>query len=469
MSQALKPQTLESFLRIAGKELQIRQAQYAAGIRRYDWHHWARPEQLAPGSPGSSNPRIDWRYWFVMAGRGFGKTRCGAETIRDQVRAGRRRRIALIAPTIDDARKLMIEGPSGLLNITPPAERPRWISWKRELHWPNGAMAFVYTSKEPERLRGNEHDFAWLEEVGAWSRPETTWSNMRLGLRLPCPRGDHPQVIITSTPRPTALIRRLVANPHTVITSGTTYDNKANIDPDFIEAVEDEYKGTRLGEQELGGKLLTDTPGALWKMSTIESLRVERMPEDVLRVVVAIDPAVADVQSRRDAEENERTTAETGIVVAARARCFCRGKDEQHAFLLDDLSGYFTPDDWGKLAVDAYESRSADRIVAEVNNGGSLVESVIRTVSRNVSYKAVHASRGKQMRAEPIAALYDQGKVHHVGVFAKLEDQMCAWNPLLSVGKVDRIDASVWAMTDLMLGPQAPRYTKQTVHTPRRI
>jgi len=447
------------FLRAAGELLTLHHQHIEREAHRFDWHSLARPKQLAPGSPGAFSRRRDWRYWFLMAGRGFGKTRTGAEWIREQVRQGRRRRLALVAPTYDSGRKVMIEGPSGILNVSPPDERPRWLHQRKELHWPNGAVGFLYTAEEPEALRGPEHDAAWVEEIGAWRNAESTWSNLRFGMRVRGPLGDAPQFCITSTPRPTSLVRKIVANPKTEVIDGTTYENRDNLDEDFIEAVLAEYEGTRLGEQELLGKLLGDTPGALWKMSTIERLRVLVAPESI-RVVVAIDPAVADAEERREAERSQRFIAETGIVVAARARCLCRGKDEQHGFVLDDLSGYLEPEEWATRAVNAYDEHSADRIVAEVNNGGALVEATLRALggdrARRVSYKAVHASKGKITRAEPIAALYEKGMVHHLGALAKLEDQMTTFNPLLVRRSPDRLDAAVWALTELMLGPRAP-------------
>ncbi len=449
----------EHFLRQAGELLWLHHQRQIQDAHRFEWRTHARPKQLAPGSPGAASPRTDWRYWFIMAGRGFGKTRTGAEWVREQVRQGRRRRVALVAPTYDSGRKLMIEGPSGILNVSPPEERPRWLHQRKELHWPNGAVGFLYTSDEPENLRGPEHDAAWCEEIGAWRNAEATWSNLRFGMRIRGPLGDTPQTCITSTPRPTSLVRKIVANPKTEVIDGTTYENQENLDPDFLDAVLTEYEGSRLGEQELMGKLLGDTPGALWKMKRIEELRVLVAPEAV-RIVVAIDPAVADAEERREAERAQRFIAETGIIVAARARCLCRGKEEQHGFILEDLSGYLEPEEWAGRAVTAYDQHHADRIIAEVNNGGALVEATLRALggdrARRVSYKAVHASKGKVTRAEPIAALYEKGMVHHVGVHPKLEDQMTTYNPLLVKRSPDRLDAAVWALTELMLGARAP-------------
>lgn len=433
----------------------------ALRLDHYNWQRLARPKQIPPGEPGSASTRKDWQNWFLMTGRGFGKTRTGAETVRAQVHAGRRRRVAFVAPTLGVARRLMVEGPSGILAVSPPSERPIWLHQKRELHWPNGAVGIVYTTEEPELIRGNEHDYAWCEELGAWRNPRTTWDMLQFCLRITGPHGDAPQTIITSTPRPTELVRSLVASDFTEVTKGTTYENTANLDPTFMRKVLAEYEGSRLGQQELEGKLLGDTPGALFKLSQIEADRVQRLPDQMRRIVVAIDPAVADVEERRKAQEDEEYfIGETGIVVAGVGVCSCeRSRGERfplHAFVMDDLSGYYQPEAWAKLALDAYDDHKADRVIAEVNNGGALVEANLKAQSnRRFAYKAVHASRGKVIRAEPIATLYEKHVVHHVGVLAQLEDQITTWNPLLSRKSPDRLDAMVWGMTELMLEPRA--------------
>lgn len=439
----------------------------------FRWREIARPDQIAPGEHGSANARRNWEVWFLMAGRGFGKTRTGAEWVREQVMQGRRRYMSLIAPTLDDARKFMIEGPSGILSVSPKSEGVVWRPNKRELAWPNGAIANVYTTEEPERLRGPEHDGVWGDEIGAWRNSEAVWNNMQFGLRRTGPKGDHPQVVVTSSPRPTALIRRIVAMHSTVITHGTTYDNQANLDPQFLGRVKRDYEGTRLGEQELLGKLLGDTPGAMFRQAHIDEARVVAVPFDLTTVVVAIDPSVADDAERQAAEREQRYLAECGIVVAGTGRCICQGVEDNHSFVLADLSGFYQPEEWAGLAVEAYDTHSADRIIAEVNNGGALVGATVRAYGargRTIRYKAVTASRGKAIRAEPVATLYEKRWVHHVGVFPQLEDQMTTWNPLLSKRSPDRLDANVWAQTDLMLGPKPPRLSSlPTVHVPRRI
>lgn len=390
----------------------------------YDWPFWARPNQLPP--PG------DWRAWLVLAGRGFGKTRTGGEWIRDQVENRGRGRLALVAPTAADARDVMVEGESGILAISPPWFRPVYEPSKRRLSWPNGAIATTYSADEPDRLRGPQHDGAWADELAAWKYPEA-WDMLMFGLRL----GTDPRVVVTTTPKPVRLIRELLAEATTVITRGSTYENAANLAPAFLEQIVTKYKGTRLGRQELDGEVLDDVPGALWTRKVLDDLRRPAAPE-LVRVVVAIDPAVT---SGEDSDE-------TGIVVAG------RGADG-HGYVLADLSCRMSPDGWARRAVNAFQDHKADRIVAEVNNGGDLVEQVVRTVDRSVPYKAVHASRGKRVRAEPIAALYEQGRVHHVGGLPDLEDQMCAFLPEGSDQSPDRVDALVWALTELLLETKA--------------
>jgi predicted phage terminase large subunit-like protein len=361
-----------------------------------------------------------------MAGRGFGKTRTGAEWTRASARHFKY--VNIIGATADDARDIMVEGESGLLAICPSHERPTYLPSKRRLDWPNGATTLIFTADEPERLRGKQHERLWADEVAAW-RYADSWTQAMLGLRL----GADPRVVATTTPRPTALIRELLSDPSTAITRGSTYDNADNLAPAFLEQIIKRYEGTRLGRQELDAELLTDVDGALWTHTLLDQHRVRQAP-DLARVIVAIDPAVS---SGEDADE-------TGIIVAG------KGVDGD-AYVLADLTCRLSPDGWARRAVNAYEAHQADRIVAEVNNGGDLVESVLRTVAPRVSYKKVHASRGKRTRAEPIAALYEQGRVHHVGALSQLEDQMAAFVPDHYDGSPDRVDALVWALSELMV------------------
>lgn len=395
-----------------------------AGYLLYHWPFWARPNQLPPAG--------DWRTWLVLAGRGFGKTRTGAEWVRGQVEAGRCQRLALVAPTAADARDVMVEGESGMLAIAPPWNRPKYEPSKRRLTWPNGAQAAIYSADEPDRLRGPQHDGAWCDELAAWRYPET-WDMLLFGLRL----GGDPRAVVTTTPRPRPVLRELIAAPSTVITRGSTFENRKNLAPAFLEQIVSKYKGTRLGRQELYAELLEDVEGALWNLKQFDE---RRTAPDLARVVVGVDPAVTATEA----------SDETGIIVAG------KGVDGQ-GYILADRSCRLSPDGWARRAVAAFHEFKADRIVVETNNGGKMVEQVIRTVDRNVPITEVHASRGKITRAEPVAALYEQQKVWHTQRFDELEDQMVTWTPESGTSP-DRLDALVWALTDLMLGSGEVRF-----------
>ena len=387
---------------------------------RHDWSFWRRTNQAEP--PG------DWRYWLVKAGRGFGKTRIGAEWVRESVQ--RHARVNLIGATADDARDIMVEGESGILSICSREERPVYRKGERKLLWPNGATSLIFTADEPERARGKQQERLWADEAASWRYAEAAWDQMMLGLRL----GSDPRAVVTTTPRPTPLIRRLMSDPACVVTEGSTYDNRANLADAFFDAIIRRYEGTRLGRQELLAELLTDNPGALWTRARIEAARIERgdLPRALERIVVAIDPAVSSGEE----------AAEAGIVVA--------GLYGERYYVLDDRSRQDTPQGWASEAIASYKRWKADRIVGEINNGGEMIEALLRTVDANVSYRSVRASRGKALRAEPVAALYEQGRVHHVGMFARLEDQMCEWVP--GDDSPDRLDALVWAITELAEG-----------------
>jgi len=396
----------------------------------YDWPFWARANQLPP--EGS------WRVWLLLAGRGFGKTRTGAELVRSRVAARSARRLALVAPTAADARDVMVEGESGILAISPRWDLPRWEPSRRRLTWPNGAIATFYSADEPERLRGPQHDAAWCDELGSWRYPEA-WDMLMFGLRL----GTDPRVVVTTTPRPTALLRRLISDPSVIVTRGSTYENRPNLAPDFLDRIIRKYEGTRLGRQEIEAEILEDVPGALWNRGVIEAARARSAPP-MTRIVVAIDPAAT----------SSETADETGIIVA--------GRDAMgHGWVLADLSGRYRPVEWAKTAIAAYRAHHADRIVAEVNNGGEMVEATLRVIDPNLPVAGVRASRGKSVRAEPVAALYEQGKVHHLGAFPQLEDQMCSlvraeYRGIDATGaqsSPDRVDALVWAFTDLIVSP----------------
>jgi len=396
------------------------------GGREYDWTKLARSNQLAPST--------DWAVWLLMAGRGFGKSRSGAEWVRaKKEKVGR---IALVAPTAADARDVMVEGvQSGLLAISPPWDRPLYEPSKRRVSWRNGAMATLYSADEPERLRGPQHEAAWCDEVGSWRYPEA-WDMLMFGLRL----GRQPQTVVTTTPRPTKLIRELLARADrdVVVTRGSSYENRDNLAPSFFAQIVAKYEGTRLGRQELNAELLEDVPGALWTRAMIESARLRSLVRDMERVVVAVDPAVT---SGDDADE-------TGIVVVG------KGTDG-HGYVLADASMRGTPLEWARVAIGLYRTHGADRVVAEVNNGGDMVEATLRMVDPNVPFTAVRATRGKVVRAEPVAALYEQGRVHHLGVYPQLEDQMCALTSDFDKASAgyspDRVDALVWGATELLV------------------
>lgn len=393
----------------------------------HDWRFWARPRQLAPTDD-------EWFCWLILAGRGFGKTRSGAEWVRMQVeQAGMPIRVALIGETFHDARSVMVEGESGILNCARPDFRPRFEPSRRRLVWPNGAVAGIYSADAPDQLRGPQHHVAWGDELAKWRHAEATWANLLFGLRL----GVRPRVCVTTTPRPMALLKELMKDPTTRVTRGSTFDNRANLSSVFLRQITERYGGTRLGRQELEAEILEDLPGALWRRDTLDGLRVRKAPE-LQRMVVAIDPPVT---TGREADA-------CGIVLAGRC-------GDGHAYVLADctLEGA-TPLAWARHAVALYNLHRADRIVAEVNNGGELIELLIRQVDPQVSFRALRARRGKVVRAEPVAALYERGLVHHVGTLTALEDQLCGlvsgrgWT---GAGSPDRADALVWAITELML------------------
>jgi len=438
--RALPPARRRAVLKALGQE--------DARALLHAWRFWARPEQLAPGTPGAADPRSDWTFWLLLAGRGFGKSRTGSEWAIDQARAMPGSHGALVAPTAADARDTMVsyghestEGASGILAVSPPSFRPAFEPSKRLLTWPNGTTATLYSAEEPDRLRGPQHHWAACDELAAWGRAQETWDMLMFGLRL----GDNPRCCITTTPRPIPVVRQILADPRTVTTKGTTYDNRDNLARPFFESIISRYEGTRLGRQELEAELLEDTPGALWTLGMIEAARVAAAPA-LTRIVVAVDPAVS----------NTDRSDETGIIAAGVGPCNCRGPTEQHGFILEDRSGKYSPNGWAAEAVALYHKLGADRIVAEVNQGGDLVETNVRTVDPRVAYRAVHASRGKRTRAEPVSALSEQGRIHFVGAFPALEDQLTTWDASTNARSPDRLDAAVWAITDLMLGRKTP-------------
>lgn len=384
----------------------------------YRWSLQARDKQMLPD--------WEWIVWAIIAGRGFGKTRTGAETTRiwsDQVPI-----IHLIGRTASDMRDTMIEGPAGILAIHPDRNRPKYEPSKKRLTWPNGCRAQLFSADEPDSLRGPQCYKMWADEVASWKYPDS-WDMAMMGLRL----GKNPQAIVTTTPRPIEIIKEMVKDPDNHITTGSTFENEDNLAPAFFKKVISRYEGTRLGRQELYAEILEDTQGALWTHKMIEAAHVTETPQ-LIRVVVAIDPAVT----------SDPNSDETGICVAG------IGTDER-CYILEDLTGRYTPTEWARKAIGAYHQHKADRIIGEANNGGDLIEQVIRTLQSDISYSKVWASRGKVTRAEPVQALYEQHKIKHLGSIPTLEAQMTTWAAKEGEKSPNNIDAMVWAVTELML------------------
>ncbi|PLW76965.1 DNA-packaging protein [Cohaesibacter celericrescens] len=400
-----------------------------------DWEIWARPDQLPPAQ--------DWTTWLVMGGRGAGKTRTGAEWVKAMV-FGKAPfthqsygRIALIGETLGDARDVMVEGVSGLLSVHSKDERPNWQPSRKRLVWPNGAIAQIFSAEDPESLRGPQFDAAWGDELAKWKHAEATWDMLQFGLRL----GVQPRQIVTTTPRPTALLKRLLKEPRTVTTHAPTRANLANLAPGFLDTIVRRYQGTRLGRQELDGELIEERSDALWRRQQLDLLRVEEAPVHLVRIVVAIDPPATSTKGA-DA---------CGIVAA--------GLDgDGNCYILKDKSlSEVSPTGWATKAIALFHRLEADCVIAEVNQGGEMVTTILAGIDANVPVRSVRANRGKYLRAEPVSALYEQGRVRHVGNFAELEDEMCDFGlDGLSSGKSpDRLDAMVWAVTNLCLGEQA--------------
>ena len=401
---------------------------------KYEWPLWARPDQLPP--PGA------WSIWLIMGGRGSGKTRAGAEWTLEKEQEGCRR-IAIVAETEDEGRHTLVEGESGILACSPPYNRPKYEPENRRLIWPSGAVARLYSGDSPKQFRGPAHDAAWLDEVAKWRYPEQTFATLDLGLRVG-DRDDNPQCVITTTPRPLAFLLALMEDSGCVTVQMDTYANAANLPAKVLERIEKRYGGTRLGRQEIGGELLTDTPGALWTLAIIDKTRIRNPANkpNCRRIVIGVDPQgkkAQDLVSRRFEGEDEGS--ETGIVVC--------GKDyDGRGYVLDDRSGDYDPNQWAQEAVGAYKRENADLIVAEGNHGGEMVRETIRAVDPSIPVEIVWASEGKKLRAEPISVFYRQGNVSHVGTFASLEDEMSTYTGTEKQSP-NRLDALVWALTEL--------------------
>ncbi len=400
---------------------------------------WALPHQLPPEG--------EWKTWVILGGRGAGKTRAGAEWVRAEIEGarpldhGRSRRVALVGETIEQAVTVMVEGESGILACSPPDRRPLWDATRKRLLWPNGAEARVYSAHDPERLRGPQFDAAWVDELAKWKRSEEAWDMLQFALRL----GENPRQVVTTTPRGVGVLKSILARESTVVTHAPTEANAANLAGSFLAEVRARYEGTRLGRQELDGVLLEDVEGALWTLAMLEACRVDKAPA-LDRVVVAVDPPVT----------GHAASDECGIlVVGAETQGSPR---EWRAVVLEDASVTgASPQVWAEAALDAMRRHGADRMVAEVNQGGDLVETLVRNIDPLVPYRGVRASKGKAARAEPVAALYEQGRVRHVRGLGRLEDQMCRMTVRGYEGKgsPDRVDALVWAVQELLLDPAA--------------
>lgn len=424
---------LKKLLRLEPEQRLAELLKLTDGERRevqFHWELWARTQQLPPAMP--------WRLWLILAGRGFGKTRAGAEWVRRVAEADPAARIALVAASLGEARAVMVEGESGLLAVAPPGRIPQFEPSLRRLTWPNGAQAMLFSAGEPEALRGPQHSHAWCDELAKWEnaneRSQRAWDNLQMGLRL----GEAPQVLATTTPRSVPLLRRLLGDAQTVVHRGKTEDNLAFLPSRFVSEMRRQYGKTALGRQELDGELLEDIDGALWTRTMLESAREPAPSSALVRTVVAVDPPATH---RGDA---------CGIVVCA------LGEDGIGRVLADCSLEKPSPERWARKVAQVAESWSADRVIAEANQGGDMVASVLRAADISLPLKLVHASKGKVARAEPVAALYETGRIRHVGLLAKLEDQLCG---MLSGGgyegpgrSPDRADALVWAVTELMLG-----------------
>jgi len=395
------------------------------------WRFWSRDDQLPPDEWGKDGCFT----WIIRAGRGWGKTRTAAETFICAIQEGEYTHPSLAGATAEEVRDIMIEGESGILSCAPKDFYPEYIPSLKKLVWPNGVVSHIFYGTEPDKARGQNSDFIWMDEIAKYQYPEETCDNLLMGLRL----GDNPLCMITSTPRPTRFLMDLEkrvdqqGRRSCIVTCGKTEDNFSNLSPVFISTIISKYQGTRKGRQELEGQFLDDNPDALWKRSDIDNNRVTQIPDLLDYVVVGVDPAATSKDGSDD----------TGIIVAARG-------NDGHGYVLGDYTTHDTPNQWGKAVITAYNRHEANIVIGETNNGGEMVENTIKMLDHSIPFKAVHASRGKAIRAEPISALYEQCKVHHFGNFRDLEDQMVEWIP--GEGKSpDRVDALVWALTELNL------------------
>ncbi len=403
----------------------------------YLFDFWALPHQLPPAG--------DWRTWVILGGRGAGKTRAGAEWVRSMAEGpsvdvlGAAKHIGLIGESIDEVQEVMVFGESGILAVSPPIWRPKWIAGRKMLIWPNGCSARVMSAHDPDSLRGAQFDAIWADEFAKWRKAEAAWDMIQFGLRL----GQQPRACVTTTPRNVPALKALLDRPSTKMTHASTYANRANLAPEFMAEVESRYAGTRIGRQELDGEMLTDTKGALWRYAMLAEIQTTKSPT-FDRVVVAVDPP-ASGKSTSDA----CGIIVCGVVVDSQSSDRC-------LYVIEDATvSAASPQVWAQAAIDALERNNGDRMIAEVNQGGDMVEAVVRQLSPLVPFKAVRAVKGKSIRAEPIAALYEQGRVRHLRGLSALEDQMCQMTiaGFEGQGSPDRVDALVWAAHELMIVP----------------
>ncbi len=403
----------------------------------YYWPLWCHAYQRPPSVPYTT--------WLLLGGRGSGKTRAGAQWCLQKLTQGYGR-MALVGNTLDDVIDVMVQGPSGVMAHAPPWQQGHFCKTQRRLSFGNGAQLLFFSAQDPDRLRGHQFDAAWCDELAKWHYPDRTWDMLQFALRI----GQQPQQMVTTTPRPLALLRHLLSDPHTVVTRASTYSNRQNLSPAFFNTVVARYQNTTLGRQELDGVLLEDASGALWQRAAMDAQRVTAAPA-LERVVVAIDPPVS----------SHSGSDHCGIVVAGMVGD--AHADTAHYYVLADCSVQGqSPAQWAAHAAAVYRQYRADRLVAEANQGGDMVQAVIRAADATIAYRAVYARRGKVLRAEPIAALYERGLVHHVGLLPQLEDQMCVFSyqglqhwGMRHTRSPDRVDALVWALTDLLYGSHA--------------
>lgn len=438
-------------LLLAERERRNRLRQHTEGPK-YDWYGpdcGCPPEARRPNGSCPTHPRArdkqrppegDWRVWGVLAGRGFGKTRSGSPWVISKAeQSPKGTRIAIVAPIARDVRKVMIEGPAGILACSPPWFMPEYFPSKCEIHWPNGVIGDTYAAEDPDRLRGHNSSYAWCDELSSWANPEV-WDMLMLGLRI----GENPQCMFTTTPKPFKWLKKIYKSARTVIVRGSTYENRDNLADSFIQDMETKYGGTKLGRQELNAEDIEDVDGALW---TTDLIKYRRPPREFDRIVVAVDPTSRDPDDRDEDDGDEAGIVIVGMTTETHPTL----GEVAHAYIIDDCTMKGSPNQWAQAAIAAYDDVAADILVAETNNGGDMVRSTIAAVDPDVNFKKLWASRGKAIRAEPVQSLYEQGRVFHCRVFPELEAEMTTWVPRMRMPSPNRLDAMVWGVTEAVL------------------